>query len=350
MEETPKSMGAAPIGAQPEPSTPRFELTERRRLFCEGIARGLSVTEAYREAYPGVSCPSASTNAGRLLRMDVVKAEVARLRTAADQEVGSAVLDCAKKRRFLARVLRANISTLDATLDGDLLEVCEMDKGKLRLRLFDKIRAIELDNDLAGEGSEAEALDEVGAMLRRIMMENVPAHRQGGRIERPPSFTLTGPQRLFCEGIVRGQSTIEAYRAAFPRANEHSVRTNAYRMFKKDRVKAEIERLKAAAAKLAGAEALSREEKQRFMARLIHVNLATLNPALDGDLLQSYEAVKGKLRFRLADKLRAIALDNDRADDGGVAESNADFYAWADRVKKSKEDQSRIGSAGVSPG
>jgi hypothetical protein len=235
---------------------------------------------------------------------------------------GSAVLDCAKKRRFLARVVRADLAALDPVLDGDLLQVCETDNGKLRLRLFDKIRAIELDNDLAGEGAQAEALDAVGAMIRRIMMENVPAHRRGALPARPPAITLTGPQRIFCEEIVRGRSVIEAYLEAYPRSAGESAKANAYRLLKRGPVKAELERLKAAAAKLAGSEALSLEEKQRFLARLIYANLATLNAALDGDLLQSYAVENGKLRLRLADKLRAIAVDNDLAGKGTKAEAH----------------------------
>jgi hypothetical protein len=264
-----------------------------------------------------------------------VKIEIARLRASADQMPDSAVLDCAKKRRFLARVVRADLAAFDPALDGDLLQVCETDNGKLRLRLFDKIRAIELDNELAGEGSQAEALDEVGAMIRRIMLENVAARRRGGMPERPPAITLSGPQRIFCEEIVRGRSVIEAYREAYPLSSGESAKKNAYRLLKSDAVKAELERLKAAAAKLAGSEALSLEEKQRFVARLIHANLATLNAALDGDLLQSYAVENGKLRLRLADKLRAIAVDNDLAGKGTKAKANDDFAAWAARLQKS---------------
>ncbi|HEY2342489.1 MAG TPA: hypothetical protein VGH90_05635, partial [Chthoniobacteraceae bacterium] len=77
----------------------------------------------------------------------------------------------------LARVVRASLPALDPVLDGDLLQICENENGKLRLRLFDKIRAIELDTDLAGEGAQAEAHDALGALLRRIIMKNVPASR-----------------------------------------------------------------------------------------------------------------------------------------------------------------------------
>jgi hypothetical protein len=297
--------------------------------------RGLSATEAYHEAYPRAAHLSAQDRSHRLMQLDAVKLEIRRLRTAADQLPDSAVLDCAKKRRFLARVLRASLPALDPVLDGDLLQVCETENGKRRLRLFDKIRAIELDNDLAGESAQAEALDEVGAMIRRIMLENVPAHRRGAQPERPPAITLTGPQRIFCEEIVRGRSATDAYLEAYPRSAGESAKTHAYRLLKKEPVKAEIERLKAAAAELAGPDALSLEEKQRFIARLLYANLATLNLALDGDLLQSYEVDNGKVRWRLADKLRAIAVDNDLAGKGTKADSKAEFAAWMAQLPKS---------------
>jgi hypothetical protein len=340
MEETLKPMGAAPIELQPEQVKPTTDchssmLPEARRKFCAGIVRGLSATEAYHEAYPRASHRSAYGRSYQLMRLDAVKVEIARLRAAADRTPGSAMLDCAKKRRFLARVVRASLPALDPVLDGDLLQVCETDKGKLRLRLFDKIRAIELDNELAGEGSQAEALDEVGAMIRRIMLENVAARRRGAQPERPPAITLSGPHRKFCEGIVRGLSATAAYHEAYPHVTQRGANRCAFRLMKMDAVKTEIERLKAAAAKLAGAEALSLEEKQRFVARLIHANLATLDAALDGDLLQSYEVDNGKLRWRLADKLRAIAVDNDLAGKGAQAQGNDDFAEWAARLQKS---------------
>lgn len=41
--------------------------------------------------------------------------------------------------------------------------------GRNKLRLPDKLAAIELDNDLAGEGSGSNVNDELAAMLRRCM-------------------------------------------------------------------------------------------------------------------------------------------------------------------------------------
>jgi hypothetical protein len=59
------------------------------------------------------------------MQLDAVKLEIRHMRAAADPMPDSAVLDCAKKRRFLARVVRASLAALDPVLDGDLLQVCE---------------------------------------------------------------------------------------------------------------------------------------------------------------------------------------------------------------------------------
>jgi hypothetical protein len=101
------------------------------------------------------------------MQLDAVKLEIRHVRAAADRMPDSAVLDCAKKRRFLARVVRASLAALDPVLDGDLLQICENEKGKLRLRLADKLRAIAVDNDLAGNGAQARANDDLSDLLAR---------------------------------------------------------------------------------------------------------------------------------------------------------------------------------------
>ena len=144
-------------------------LSGPRQKFCEGIVRGLSAAEAYREAYPEADPHQAAKNTTRLTKNDEVKAEIARLRKKAEERAGSAVLTLAEKRTFIARLVRAD---LKGEVDGDLLQSVEHLDGGTKYRLGDKLAAIKLDNDLAGEGSEAKAndaiADSVGALLERI--------------------------------------------------------------------------------------------------------------------------------------------------------------------------------------
>lgn len=51
---------------------------------------------------------------------------------------------------------------------SDLWESIKRTREGAEYRLPDKLRAIQLDNDLAGEGSEAQANDELAALLGRI--------------------------------------------------------------------------------------------------------------------------------------------------------------------------------------
>jgi hypothetical protein len=85
-----------------------------------------------------------------------IREEVARIRREAEQLAGGAVLTLAEKRMFLARLVRCGIGALPD--DSDLLEeVTRGTDGEIR-RVFDKLRAIELDNQLAGHGAAAQFL------------------------------------------------------------------------------------------------------------------------------------------------------------------------------------------------
>jgi len=147
-------------------------LSGPQRKFCEGIVAGLNGTEAYAAAYPR-GARTARNAAPRLLAKVGIQAEIERLRTKADAKASSAVskaalrqLSKAQKRDFLARTVEAKIAELPR--DSDLFVSMKSTEFGTEFRLGDKLAAIKLDNDLAGEGSEATANDEIAAMLQRI--------------------------------------------------------------------------------------------------------------------------------------------------------------------------------------
>lgn len=144
-------------------------ITGPQRKFCEGIISGLSGVDAYCAAYPNSSRAAARASAADLLAKASITAEIQRLRDAAQEKAGSAILTLAEKRKWLARLLRVNLSDLSLGQDGDLLHSIAPGKLGDKLTLCDKLAAIKLDNDLAGEGSEAEANDALGGLLERIM-------------------------------------------------------------------------------------------------------------------------------------------------------------------------------------
>jgi hypothetical protein len=140
-------------------------ITGPRRRFCEGIVRGLNATEAYAAAYPRSSQEAARRSASDLLTIPDITDTIEDLRRKADLRAGSAVMSYEEKRRFLARVVRCCV--INEPQESDLWQSVEIRDGMTKLRLPDKLAAIVGDNDLAGQGSEAEANDEISALIRR---------------------------------------------------------------------------------------------------------------------------------------------------------------------------------------
>lgn len=140
-------------------------LSGPQRKFCDGIVKGLKKGAAYRAAYPDSTPRAASASACDLLKNPNIEAEIQRLRAKADEKAGSAVLTLMEKRMKLARIVRAKPS--DASEDNEDCETV-MTKAGPFTTFPDKLAAIKLDNDLAGEGSEAGAQDEIAAMLARL--------------------------------------------------------------------------------------------------------------------------------------------------------------------------------------
>src|SRR5687767_9152805 len=80
-------------------------LSGPHQKFAEGIAKGLNGTEAYLEAYPRVKRNTAWSKGSILKGRPEIRAEIARIRKAAEDMLGSAKLTLVAKRAFLARVV-----------------------------------------------------------------------------------------------------------------------------------------------------------------------------------------------------------------------------------------------------
>lgn len=97
-------------------------------------------------------------NRSILARVEWLKTEAARIaREKEDEQTMAAVLTIVEKRKFLARVVRAKLKEEPA--ESDLWQEVEITGDKVKKKMPDKLRAIALDNDLAGDGSEAKAND-----------------------------------------------------------------------------------------------------------------------------------------------------------------------------------------------
>jgi hypothetical protein len=122
----------------------------------EGIVSGLTGVRAYATAYPRCSLNTARINASQLRAKPHIQQEIARRRAQAEAIVGPDVLILIEKRRWLARVVRANLAFLDPEIDGDLLVSLHVEEGRKqprvsKMRIANKLAAIRLDSRLAGD-------------------------------------------------------------------------------------------------------------------------------------------------------------------------------------------------------
>lgn len=131
---------------------------------------------------------------------------------------------------------------------------------------------------------------------------------------------LSGPRKIFCDGVVTGLTATDAYLAAFPRSSHGAARRSSSALLKNPEVKAEIQRMRAEAEKLAGSAVLTLLEKRKFLARVVRAAIARIPD--DSDLWQAVRKTKCGTHYLLPCKLEAIRLDNDLAKQGGEAEHN----------------------------
>jgi len=154
-------------------------MTSGQRKFAEGVATGLSNGEAYARAFPRSRHPA--EDASRLLsarnpKRSEVLAEIQRIRAAAEALGGSAVLTLLERRMFLARLVRARLAEVPES--SDLWQEVTVTETGTKRKLGDKLKAITIDNDLAGDGSEAKANDGIGSVAE--LMLKIRGSRWGG--------------------------------------------------------------------------------------------------------------------------------------------------------------------------
>lgn len=168
------------------------ELTDKRKQFCLLYLRYFSATKAYKEAY-GVSQKTAEANAYRLMEIDGVKKEIARLKQAqrADMYVDS--LDLKKewlKQAFAdindfiiygkkhvpvmgpfgplkdeyGNTLMKEVNYVDfkesTELDGTLIKSVKMGQDGPVIQLYDKHKAMDRLMDFLVDKDETEELDD----------------------------------------------------------------------------------------------------------------------------------------------------------------------------------------------
>jgi len=134
----------------------------RHERFAQGLARGLSADEAYSKA-------GYVENRGNAARMNANESIKARVNEIQGKAEARTVLTIAEKREFCARVVRAHGGKLNPKTDADLINGVRYDKrGRRMLLLPDKLKAIQIDNDLAVDGAEAEKNKAIEIVIRKL--------------------------------------------------------------------------------------------------------------------------------------------------------------------------------------
>ena len=139
------------------------KLNVPQSIFAGLVASGINQSSAYRTAYPKCSVEGAAAKGSRLMATPHVKAYVDELRLEARN---ATVMTIEEKRMFFARVVRAKV--FNEPPDSNVWGSIRHTEHGLEMKLPDKIAAIRADNDLAGEGSEAEGRDALREMLKGL--------------------------------------------------------------------------------------------------------------------------------------------------------------------------------------
>lgn len=175
----------------PEDGSEPLPNARHERFACE-LAKGANQSQAYRLAGYTATDPDAKGS-----RMAVIGSIMARVRWLKKQAATSTVLTIAEKREFLAKVLRTPIGEVDESnplaqevtyesvggqrgrlkrgQDDEGNEECEPLRERIKIKMPSKLEAIKLDNDLSGEGAEAEGQGKLEVIIRNCTAKEKPA-------------------------------------------------------------------------------------------------------------------------------------------------------------------------------
>ena len=131
---------------------------------------------------------------------------------------------------------------------------------------------------------------------------------------------MTKGQLKFAAGVAAGLSDGAAYAAAFPKSKhpaKDAARLLSDKNPEKPEILGEIQRIRRKAEEMGGSELLTLIEKRKFLAKLVRSRLA--DEPEDSDLWQEISHTEAGTKRKLADKLKAITIDNDLASEGAQA-------------------------------
>ena len=138
----------------------------RHEVFARALASGKSGAEAARVA--GYTKERARKTASEFGTNRDISDRVEWLQR---QAAKGTVLSIQEKREYLALVVRTPLAKVDE--NSVLCQSAKYTEDGIEIKMADKLKAISLDNDLAGEGAEAKAM---GAAADALAVIKVLTH------------------------------------------------------------------------------------------------------------------------------------------------------------------------------
>lgn len=152
----------------------------RIQRYCDGILEGLEGWQAYKQAFPDCKTKgSAHTGHKRAKGRPDVKRYLESVR---QRQASEAVLSLTRKREFLCRIVTTPLTSIDldspTRKDHDLLRKFRRSSTEagesVEMEKLDSLRAIDLDNKLAGEDSGTNGLAEFAHALANLKHTALP--------------------------------------------------------------------------------------------------------------------------------------------------------------------------------
>jgi Terminase small subunit len=132
-------------------------LTSRQKKFVENyIFKGMTISESYRRSGYVVGSGKVqdySSKGCRLLKQGRIQDYLNKCK---EKSFAKDALSLSEKRSFLARVVRSDVRNPDPDLIQEFSETSGEHGVTRKVKLPDKLRAVELDSKLAGDFDRAE--------------------------------------------------------------------------------------------------------------------------------------------------------------------------------------------------
>lgn len=142
----------------------------KHETFAQAYAVSGNAAAAWVKATKGKKTHS-DANGAKWAVISSIKARVAELRAKADAlSEASTVLTILEKRQFLARVVRTPVGEIDHSSDlcQERTYIEGQEETSVKIKMPDKLRAVQLDNDLAVDGAEAGANKAMEIIIRKL--------------------------------------------------------------------------------------------------------------------------------------------------------------------------------------